>query len=194
MAAETSQVLQHFQKGVLKSRDRFLPDYYALDAFPYDELEDSRGMNILTPDLIRTTARTHGQKGRDVFVLSMTAQTGILHFLRQLIPAEKGPIPYPDPFESCDVLELRKEDLDEIRRSSDLPLARMRRMLSLLSYNDGRPTASPGPYERIFYHSTDKVAAELVSGYVQKNHSLLEDGRNAILVYYIARAHDLAVR
>ncbi|MCB1138062.1 MAG: hypothetical protein KDK23_04865 [Leptospiraceae bacterium] len=194
MAAATGQVMQHFQNGILKSRDRFLPDYYSLDEFPYDELEDSKGYNILTPDLVRTTARTHGQKRRDVLVLTMTEQTGILHFLQHLIPPEKGPIPFPDPFADCEVLELRKEDLDEIKRAADLPLARMRRMLSLLAYNDGRATASPGPYERIFYHTTDRVAAELVGGYVQKNHNLLEDGRNAILVYYVARARDLAMQ
>ncbi|HBS03437.1 MAG TPA: hypothetical protein DEA96_00625 [Leptospiraceae bacterium] len=192
MAASTNDVLKHFQNGILKREGKHLPDYYSLDEFPYDQLEDSSGFNILTPDLVRTTARTHAQKRRDVFVLSMTRRTGILDFLCDLIPPEKGPIPFPNPFETCEVLELRTEDLDEIKRAQDLPLARMRRMLSLLSYNDGRATAAPGPYERIFYHTTDRVAAELVSGYVQKNHSLLEDGRNAILVYYIARAHDLA--
>ena len=192
MAASTSDVLQHFQKGILKTNGKHLPDYYSLDEFPYDLLDDSSSFNILPPELVRTTARSHGQKRRDLFVLSMTRRTGILNFLCDLIPPEKGPIPFPNPFETCDVLELRTEDLDEIKRAQDLPLARMRRMLSLLSYNDGRPTAAPGPYERIFYHTTDRVAAELVSGYVHKNHSLLEDGRNAILVYYIARAHDLA--
>tara|TARA_Y100001937_G_scaffold12497_2_gene16034 strand:+ start:40650 stop:41330 length:681 start_codon:yes stop_codon:yes gene_type:complete len=194
MAASTADVLKYFQNGILKGQEgKALPEYYSLDHFPYDVLKDSSAFNILPPELVRTTARTHAQKRRDLYVLSMTRRTGILRFLCDLIPPEKGPIPFPNPFEDCNVLELRTEDLDEIRKSTDLPLARMRRMLSLLSYNDGRPTAAPGPYERIFYHTTDRVAAELVSGYVQKNHSLLDDGRNAILVYYIARAEDLPV-
>ena len=192
MAADTETVIGQFQKGMAKNENRCLPDYYSMDQFLYDELEDSGKYNILVPELVCTTARTHKQKRRDVMVLTMTRKTGILQFLQALVPPEKGPIPFPNPFEECDVLELRSEDLDEIKRTRDLPLARMRRMLSLLAYNDGRPTAPPGPYERIFYHTTDRVAAELVSGYVQKNHSLLDDGRNAILVYYIARARDLS--
>lgn len=162
-------------------------DYYALDAHEYQVAHKDEVLNLLTPDLLRPTARGHQIRGRQLYILTLTDLLGIRDIIMRMIPKEEGPFENKNPFDNAKNLLLRDTELIDIKRARELPLARMRRILSLLRHTDNRNTAQPGPFSRIFLYTTDRILAELITDQMAKIHQDLVDGRNSVIVHYVAK-------
>lgn len=183
-------------------KDFRLADHFQhLDPGFVESAQDER-VALLPQIHLAPTAQQHRFRGRDLYLLTWTKEAGMVDLLKDLVqrtletsPKQRSTLPYQrgNPLESASVMELRTEDLNGLAGVDDLPLARFRRIRSLVSINDGQPAERPGPYDRVFVYTSDPVLALLLERYILENQDRFTAGRNALMLSLVARVKEEAL-
>lgn len=150
---------------------------------------------FLPIEYLASTAQLHRIRNRSLLLLTAATTSGLDTILRKIIettfdqtpgrrsnlPAERG-----NPLEEAELLELSLNGLTDV---SDMASARLKRLSSLLSLTDLQEAQRPGPYERIFFYTTDPVMAEITNRFINENQHRFVEGRNALMLSLITKAN-----
>ncbi|MBW7857869.1 MAG: hypothetical protein H3C43_06190 [Leptonema sp. (in: Bacteria)] len=153
---------------------------------------------FLPLEYLASTAQLHRIRSRSLFLLTAAVSSGLDLMLRRIIettfektpgrrsnlPAQRG-----NPLDEAEFLELRPVDFEGIRRIDDMPKARLQRLSSLISIHDQQEAERPGPFERIFFYTSDLQMAELTNRFINENQHRFIEGRNALMLSFITKVN-----
>ncbi len=166
------------------------------------DVNSVEGFTFLPVEHLAPTALQHRIRGRSLYLLTTAASAGLEHLLRQLVkqtfesapgPRSNVPAHRGNPLEAAELMECSPADLSGISTAEDLPLARFRRIRSLLDIRDEQQAERPGPFERIFVYTSDPVLAMMLDRFIIENQDRFEAGRNALMLSLIANINSDAV-
>jgi hypothetical protein len=166
------------------------------------EASSAEGFTFLPVEHLASTALQHRIRGRSLLLLTVASTAGLENLLRDLVRQTFQNLPGPrsnlpsrrgNPLETAELIECRPVDLAGITSADKLPLARFRRIRSLVAIRDKQEAERPGPFERIFVYTSDPVLAMLIDRFILENQDRFEAGRNALMLSLIANISSDAV-
>lgn len=194
---DSNWMLEFWQKHQ-NEKDFRISDKLALVEQESVESPKPDSIPLLPLEYLASTAQLHRIRSRSLFLLTAATSSGLDVILRTFIettfentpgrrsnlPAQRG-----NPLEEAEPLQLRPIDFEGIHTIEDMPTGRLRRLSSLISIHDQQEAERPGPFERIFFYTSDLVMAEITNRFINENQHRFQEGRNALMLSLITKAN-----
>ncbi len=178
-----------------------ITDYFAIDEYEFQHAWPESGFNILPMISLFQTAQSHLARNRDLFIISFRNYRGLSKITEKIyeIYRKENPEKFrwlDNPFhqarEISPVLANRQYSREEGM------FTKMELLSSMIAYQDvsipehKKRFQMVNPeglvYDKIFYYYSEPRQRALMEAFIQREKSLLRDGRNALVPFFIAEA------